>query len=77
MGTYKESFINLVNEYKEKNQLEYKFYDFSNKTFKENAQSRICHISLKNEYHYNKDAIVMIFTIGDNVGRTVIQSEGA
>lgn len=77
MGTYKESFVNLVNEYKERNLLEYNFYDFSNKTFKSNAQSRICHISLKNEYQYNKDAIVMIFTIGDNVGRTVIQSEGA
>lgn len=77
MGTYKESFIELIKGYKDSGLLDYEFYDFSAKKYNENAQSRICHISLKREGNYNKDAIVMVFTIGSNVGRTVIQSEGA
>lgn len=77
MSTYKEAFVDLINLFKRDELLDYEFFDFSKKVFEENAQSRICHFSLKNECDYNQDAIVMVFTIGNNVGRTVIQSEGA
>lgn len=75
--TYKESFQNLVASFSKNSLLECEFYDFTKKIFTKNAQSRICHFSLKNEPEYNRNAIIMLFTIGENVGRIVIQSEGA
>ena len=77
MGTYKEAFRKLVNGFERENSITYTFYDFSNKKFERNAQSRICHVSFKDEGDYNRDALLMVFTIGNNVGRTVIQSEGS
>ena len=77
MGTYKEAFRKLVNDFEKENLLEYTFYDFSKKKFEKNAQSRICHFSLKDEGDYNRDSLLMVFTIGSNVGRIVIQSEGS
>ena len=77
MGTYKDSFVELIKDYKDNGLLDYEFFDFSAKKYTENAQSRICHLRLKNESAFNENAIVMVFTIGSNVGRTVIQSEGA
>ena len=77
MGTYKEAFRKLVNGFERENSITYTFYDFSNKKFERNAQSRICHVSFKDECDYNRDALLMVFTIGNNVGRTVIQSEGS
>ncbi len=77
MGTYKEAFVELIEGYKKRGLLEYKFFDFDTKSYRDNAQSRICHVQITNEGVYNKDAVLMVFTIGENVGRTVIQSEGA
>lgn len=76
MGTYKEAFRNLMNGFKDEGVLDYIFYDFSNKKFASSAQSRICRVSLNGESDYNRDALLMIFTIGKNVNRVVIQSEG-
>lgn len=76
MGTYKESFCNLINRFIKNGSIECIFYDFANDQFAENAQSRICHLALQRENEYNRDALLMVFTIGQNVGRVVIQSEG-
>lgn len=76
MATYKQAFKDLIEKFKNKGLIDYCFYDFTSKKFRENAQSRICHLSITNECNYNKEALLMVFTIGDNVGRTVIQSEG-
>ena len=77
MGTYKESFNSLIKELKASGTLGYEYYDFSNKKFDESAQSRICHVSLSSGCEYNQDALIMVFTIGKNVNRVVIQSEGS
>ena len=76
MSTYKQAFNALIEKFRNDNLIKYRFYDFANKDFNENAQSRICHLSITNECDYNKDALLMIFTIGKNMSRIVIQSEG-
>ena len=76
MKTYKDAFNKLINGLKTSGSIEYKYYDFANKQFSDDAQSRICHFTLKDECEYNQDALIMVFTIGKNVNRVVIQSEG-
>lgn len=53
----------------------YEYYDSGKHAFTK-AQSRICHLTLNNENEKNKDAILMVFKIGNNQGRVVIHSEG-
>lgn len=76
MGTYSDAFLNLMNSFKTADLLDYEYYDFSNKHFAVGAQSRICHIAMKNDTNRNSDSILMVFTIGLNSDRVVIQSEG-
>lgn len=76
MPTYKDALVKLLNDLKGRGLIDYTFYNFSSKKFESNAQSRICHLSINSQNDYNKDSMLMVFTIGKNVGRIVIQSEG-
>ena len=49
MSTYKQAFNALIEKFRNDNLIKYRFYDFANKDFNENAQSRICHLSITNE----------------------------
>ncbi len=55
----------------------YEYYDYTNDTSSQTKKTRICHVTLSNQSDYNKNVVLMIFTIRNQNGKWKIHSEGA
>lgn len=55
---------------------DYEYYNYNSDAFSSTSKTRICHVKLNAQDYYNKNVVLMVFTIRNQSGKWKIHSEG-